>query len=58
MAEWDTANVTNMNLMFYECSSLKEMPKITKWKTKKVHNIKKNGMFDNCTSLSKIPKMK
>jgi len=45
-----------MSLMFYGCSKLSSLPDIAKWNVNKVEDIDKNGMFDQCTSLSSIPK--
>ena len=38
--------------MFYGCSSLKELPDISKWNTSKVNNI--TGMFYKCGSLKEL----
>ena len=46
----DTSNVTNMSSMFYNCSSLKEVPQFD---TSNVTNI--SSMFSNCTSLTEVP---
>ena len=39
--------------MFSDCSSLIELPDISKWDTKNVTNI--TGMFNNCSSLKELP---
>ena len=46
-------NVTNMSYMFYECSSLINLPDISKWNTTNV--IDMSGMFYGCSSSLKIP---
>ena len=46
-------NVTNMNEMFYECSSLSSLPDISKWNTNNVTDMSK--MFSKCSSLSSLP---
>ena len=45
--------VTNMNGMFYGCSSLISLPDISKWNTNNVKFM--NGMFDGCKSLVLLP---
>ena len=42
-----------MRNAFSYCSSLKELPDISKWKTEKVNDM--TGMFENCISLKKMP---
>ena len=39
--------------MFYNCSSLKSLPDISKWNTNKV--IDMSDMFYNCSSLKSLP---
>ena len=46
-------NVTDMNNMFSECSSLKSLPDISNWKTNKVINM--SIMFCECSSLISLP---
>ncbi len=46
-------NVTDMNNMFRECSSLKSLPDISNWKTNKVINM--SNMFCECSSLISLP---
>ena len=46
----DTANVTNMNNMFYNCANLTTIPQLD---TSKVTNM--NSMFYNCSKLTNIP---
>ena len=46
----DTANVTNMNNMFYNCANLTTTPQLN---TGKVTNM--NSMFYNCSKLTTIP---
>ena len=47
------SNVTDMNFMFYGCSSLKSLPDLSKWDIKNVTNM--YFMFDGCSSLKSIP---
>ena len=46
-------NVTNMESMFYGCSSLLSLPDISKWNTSNVTNM--GYMFFGCSSLSSLP---
>ena len=46
-------NVTNMNFMFYGCSSLISLPDIAKWDTKNVTSM--SSMFSGCSSLISLP---
>ena len=46
-------NVTNMSYMFYNCSSLSNLPDISKWNTNNVTNM--SYLFYNCSSLSNLP---
>ena len=46
-------NVTDMSLMFYECSSLISLPDMLKWDTKNV--IYMNFIFYKCSSLISLP---
>ena len=39
--------------LFYECSSLKSLPDISKWNTNNV--IDMSGFFGECSSLKSIP---
>ena len=39
--------------MFWKCSSLSEIPDISKWNVPKVQKI--NGIFKECLSLSELP---
>ena len=48
----DTANVTNMEYMFYNCENLTTIPLLD---TSKVTNMK--YMFQNCKSLTTIPQL-
>ena len=45
--------VTNMNNMFYGCSSLSSLPDISKWNTNNVTNM--SFMFYRCSSLLSLP---
>ena len=42
-----------MSYMFYNCSSLNNLPDISKWNTANVTNMER--MFDNCNKII-IPK--
>ena len=46
-------NVTDMSDMFSGCSSLNNLPDISKWNTQNVTNMR--SMFDNCSSLNNLP---
>ena len=48
---WDTSNITNMTLMFSNCSSLRTLD-VSKWDTSKVTNM--NSMFNCCKSLTTL----
>ena len=45
--------LTNMSYMFFDCTSLKSLPDISKFDFKNVRNI--FAMFYNCTSLKSFP---
>ena len=45
LSNFDTQNVTNMNLMFYRCSSLKDI-NLANFNINNVTNM--NGMFSSC----------
>ena len=49
----DIDNITDMSCMFYECSSLLNLPDISKWNTNNVNNM--SYMFSGCSSLSNLP---
>ena len=51
MNEWDTSNVTNMDSMFYKCSSLTALD-LSNFDTSNVTNM--NHMFGNCSSLTSL----
>ena len=53
ISKWNTKNVTIMDLLFYNCSSLSSLPDISKWKINNVTSL--NLMFAKCTSLISIP---
>ena len=53
ISEWDTKNVTNMNAMFYNCTSLKSLPEMSNCDKKNF--TKKNYMFYHCSSLKSLP---
>ena len=38
--------------LFYGCSSLKELPDISKWNISNITNI--SGLFDGCSSLEEL----
>ena len=42
-----------MEFLFSECSSLKELPDISKWNTNTINNIA--GLFNKCSLLTKLP---
>ena len=42
-----------MSYMFYGCSSLSNLPDISKWNTKNVKYM--NDMFNGCSKSLKIP---
>jgi surface protein len=48
----DTHNVTNMCLMFYNCTSLSNIDGLADWDTSNVINI--GGIFYNCKSLASL----
>ena len=52
-SNWDTNNVTNMEGIFNNCSSLTSLPDISKWNTKNVINML--GIFNCCFSLTSLP---
>ena len=52
LTNFNTNNVINMKDMFCECSSLKEIPDISKWNTNNVEDM--SGIFCNCSSLKKF----
>ena len=45
--------ITDMSFMFSGCSSLSNIPNISKWNTNKVINM--SSMFCECSSLSNLP---
>ena len=49
----ETKIITNMNSMFWYCSSLQSLPDISKWDTKNVTDMSK--MFYGCSSLQSLP---
>ena len=46
-------NTKEMDYMFYNCYSLKSLPDLSKWDTKKVVNM--THMFDGCKNLKSMP---
>ena len=46
-------NVNNMSYMFSECSSLSNLPDISKWNTNNVTDM--DSMFNGCFSLLNFP---
>ena len=42
-----------MTFLFYECSSLKSLPDISKWNTEYVNNL--SYLFYKCSSLESMP---
>ena len=51
LSNFNTNNVTNMNSMFYECSSLKEL-NLNNFNTNNVTNM--SGMFGGCLDELKL----
>ena len=49
----DISKIIDMSYMFDGCSSLSNLPDISKWNTNKVTNM--NSMFSGCSSLSNLP---
>ena len=45
-------NVTDMSYMFFECSSLNDLPDISKWNTQNLTNM--SCMFWGCSSLKEL----
>jgi len=45
--------IIDMSYLFYECSSLKELPDISKWNTNYVFDM--SNLFYGCSSLIKLP---
>ena len=50
---WNTNNVNNMSYMFWNCSSLKYLPDISKWNIDNVTDM--SNMFLNFSSLKYLP---
>ena len=48
--KFDTSNVTNMGIMFYNCESLTSVPLFDTSKVTRMYN-----MFQNCKSLTSVP---
>ena len=46
-------DVIDMSYMFSKCSSLTNLPDISKWNTNNVKNM--SGIFYGCSSLSNLP---
>ncbi len=46
---------TDMSSIFHKCSSLSELPDISKWNTENITD--KNQCFDECLSLLVIPNL-
>ena len=46
---WDVSNVTNMEVMFYECDELESIGDLSNWNVSKVTNM--SSMFYNCKAL-------
>ena len=45
--------INDLSYMFCDCSSLEELPDISKWNTINIINMK--GLFSGCESLTKLP---
>ena len=52
LSGWDVSNVTNMNFMFEDCSSLQSVGDISNWDVSNVTNM--SYMFYKCASLSQL----
>jgi len=50
--KYDYSNITDMSCMFYNCTSLKEIPELNTENVTDMHR-----MFDRCTSLKEIPEL-
>ena len=53
ISKWSTSNVTDMDLLFENCSSLRPWPDISEWNTEKVYNV--YYIFNKCLSVSYLP---
>ena len=51
--EWNNNNISDMNGIFYNCSSLKYLPDISDWDTNNITNM--STLFYNCSSLISLP---
>ena len=51
LSEWDTSNITDMNRLFYSCSSLTSLD-VSNFNTNKVTNM--SNMFNGCRSLTSL----
>ena len=49
----DICNVTNLNSIFQNCSTLVKLPEIEKWKTDNIKHI--NYIFKGCSSIINVP---
>ena len=52
ISKWNVSNVTKINGLFSECTSLEHIPDLQSWDTSKV--ITMNGVFYNCSKLTGI----
>ena len=50
---WNNNNISDMSGIFYNCSSLKDLPNISGWDTHNVTNM--STIFYNCSSLISLP---
>ena len=50
---WNNKNISDMSGIFYNCSSLKDLPDISVWDTYNVTNM--STIFYNCSSLISLP---
>ena len=52
-SDLDVSCMTNFNFIFCGCSSLSQLPDISKWNMKSAQKI--NFIFSNCSSLKSLP---
>jgi surface protein len=53
ITKWEISNETNLDGMFYKCTSLEKIPDISKWKTSNVESM--SALFNGCTLLKQLP---
>ena len=52
LSKWNTSNVTNMGVMFYQAENLQSVGDLSKWDTSKVTNM--SGMFGDTKNLQSV----